>query len=306
MSDWRDSFHDRSEIAKTGEVIGGDLVQEALAAEPEPLPEDSRQPHLGYALSLAVMAVVFTPLVLGIILGCGIATGTLPKDAMHHLLDFPRVTVFANLAGTAVTLLAGWAIFQAMWKRPFWSVVQLNPAALEGRAGKLILTGLVMSLSASAIEHLLTLPKEMPIETFFHARGVLWMLTFYGVVIAPFFEETLFRGMLLPALAMAFDWFRRTPIEPEDLWKHGLSRRAVALSAVLTSIGFASLHANQLGNAWNAVAVLVCVGMGLAWVRLKYDSLAASILVHAAYNGSLFLGMFIATGGYRHLENLTK
>jgi len=305
--DWKNSFNTRSpQNEDYGELIESHLVREALAADPEPPAPDRRQPHLGYAIAFALIAVAITPLVLAAVLGIGIALGQIPRDAARHLLDFPRATVFANLAGTALTVVVGWAIFQAMWHRFFWSVVQWNSSAVRGRAGKLVLIGVSMSLIASAIERLLTLPKDMPIQAFFHSSSTLWMMTFYGVIVAPIFEETLFRGMLLPSLAMAIDWFRRKPVAPEELWKHGLSRRAVAISAVLTSVAFASLHATQLGNAWNAVAVLVCVGLGLAFVRLRYDSLACSVLVHSAYNGSLFLGMFLATSGYRHLDVLNK
>jgi hypothetical protein len=35
------------------------------------------------------------------------------------------------------------------------------------------------------------------------------------------------------------------------------------------------------------------------------DSLAASVLVHAAYNLTLFLGILVETGGFRHLDKLS-
>jgi hypothetical protein len=41
-------------------------------------------------------------------------------------------------------------------------------------------------------------------------------------------------------------------------------------------------------------------------VRIKTRSVASSTLVHACYNLSVFMTLFIATGGYRHLERLSR
>jgi membrane protease YdiL (CAAX protease family) len=41
-------------------------------------------------------------------------------------------------------------------------------------------------------------------------------------------------------------------------------------------------------------------------VRVKTGSVAASVLVHGAYNGFVFLVVIIQTGGYRHLERMMK
>ena len=54
------------------------------------------------------------------------------------------------------------------------------------------------------------------------------------------------------------------------------------------------------------LAVLFVVSLVLSWVRIKAHSLAASVLLHATYNFTTFATAFIASGGYRHLERLTK
>jgi membrane protease YdiL (CAAX protease family) len=43
----------------------------------------------------------------------------------------------------------------------------------------------------------------------------------------------------------------------------------------------------------------------LCIVRLALDSLAASMIVHAAYNLTLFAGILVETGGFRHLDKLS-
>jgi membrane protease YdiL (CAAX protease family) len=75
---------------------------------------------------------------------------------------------------------------------------------------------------------------------------------------------------------------------------------------VLTSLLFARMHAEQLGHAWAAVGILFGVSLLLTAVRIKTRSLACSTLVHASYNLSVFLTLFMATGGYRHLEKIGR
>jgi membrane protease YdiL (CAAX protease family) len=48
------------------------------------------------------------------------------------------------------------------------------------------------------------------------------------------------------------------------------------------------------------------VSLVLCAVRLRLNSLAASTLVHAAYNFTLFAGMLVATDGFRHLDKLAR
>ena len=50
-------------------------------------------------------------------------------------------------------------------------------------------------------------PSNAPIDQIFRQPGAAWLLFGFGVTFAPFFEELLFRGFLLPALCTAYDWF---------------------------------------------------------------------------------------------------
>jgi membrane protease YdiL (CAAX protease family) len=50
------------------------------------------------------------------------------------------------------------------------------------------------------------------------------------------------------------------------------------------------------------VGLLAGVSLVLCWVRVRYDSVAASTVCHACYNLSVFLTIFVGTGGFRHLD----
>jgi membrane protease YdiL (CAAX protease family) len=64
------------------------------------------------------------------------------------------------------------------------------------------------------------------------------------------------------------------------------------------------IHAPQLGRAWGPVLVVFLVGVALTLTRAKTKSVASSMLVHIAYNGTLSVLLFVGSSGFRHLERL--
>ena len=65
------------------------------------------------------------------------------------------------------------------------------------------------------------------------------------------------------------------------------------------------MHGFQLHWSRPTLAVLFIVSMIFAAVRIRYNSLAASALVHIAYDGLIFLELIVTTGGFRHLDKIT-
>jgi membrane protease YdiL (CAAX protease family) len=84
------------------------------------------------------------------------------------------------------------------------------------------------------------------------------------------------------------------------------SRTAVIVSSVLSSVLFALLHAEQIARAWGGLGVLFFVSLVLTTIRVRSKSVACSTLVHASYNLSVFITIFVATGGFRHLDRMAK
>jgi membrane protease YdiL (CAAX protease family) len=94
-----------------------------------------------------------------------------------------------------------------------------------------------------------------------------WLLLVAIGIGAPVWEELLFRGFLLPPLAVALGF-----------WP----------AAILSSAGWAALHLNY------SVAGLIEVGLiGLffAWLFWRTGSVRVPMACHAIYNSALFLGM---------------
>jgi membrane protease YdiL (CAAX protease family) len=213
----------------------------------------------------------------------------------------PRLGLPAQaFAYLLVALCSGW-LFSYAWQRPVLEGLHWHAGAAGRRAGWLIGLGLLGGIGSSLIGNLLPMPKDPPIlADMMHSPGGAWMMLIFGITFAPALEETAFRGFLLPGFVHAFDWLvRKGDITPA-------TRRfiGVPVSILLTSLPFALMHAPQVSHAWGPLLLIGLISVMLCIVRLSLDSLAASILVHAAYNLTLFAGILIETGGFRHLDML--
>lgn len=284
-------------------VIPGDQTLFFPNAEGTPPPDPpTRIPHLGHALLFIAIAGVFLLLTQLTLLGLT-HTATTSKYA-----GSPKLLVGSEAVSYIATLAISWFIFPLLWKRSFAEGIQANPDAARRNIFRLIPIGLLLSFIVQAISSLTTVPKSIPMDDFFRTPSDVWLITIFGTLLAPLFEEILFRGFLLPAFAIAYDWLSlpRTP-GAHELWRSNnkLTTPALVFSAVLTSILFAALHGQQTAFAWPVLILLFGVSLVLSIVRLRLRSVMASTLIHMSYNATIFVIAFIVTGGYRHLDKLT-
>jgi uncharacterized protein len=274
-------------------------------AEGTPPPDPPvRIPHLGHALLFLAIAAVLLLLTQLIALPF---THPAASAASAKLNLSPKLVLGSEAITYLATLAISWFIFPLLWKRSFADGIHANLDAARRNAFRLIPIGLLLSFVVQAISTLLTMPKNVPMDDFFRTASDVWIVTIFGTLLAPLFEEVLFRGFLLPAFAIAYDWLSlpRTPAAYEQ-WRSNnrLSRPSLVFSTVFTSILFAALHGLQTAFDWPVLLLLFCVSVVLSYVRLRLRSVAASTLIHVSYNGLIFLSAFIATGGYRHLEKI--
>lgn len=243
----------------------------ALAPEPEPV--------------FGLLEVFFIALFLAF---CILGTGLASVAIAHHvpalkgvrtadLAMDARVLLTAQLAAYLLLFVLLWRLFAVhhrislrralQWQ---WPVRWLRLCAL----------GVALAVVVQLASSLLPSPPELPIDQMLRTPLDAWLMSLFGVLIAPLIEEVLFRGLLFTAVA----------------------RRAGAWVALVVSAGFfGAMHAAQLGGAWSQVSMIVLVGLVLGVVRWRWHSLAASTLVHMSYNGVLFAALFAQTRGVTHL-----
>jgi len=264
-----------------------------------------RIPHLGHAALFLAIAGVFLLLVQLLLLGFNHPSAIAGKatDGMST-----KFLVGSEALSYLATLATAFFLFPLLWKRPFAEGIQTNLDAARRNAFRLIPMGIILSISIQAITSLVSLPKKIPMNDYFRTPSDVWLVAAFGTLLAPLFEEVLFRGFLLPAFAIAYDWLSlpRTPAAYEQ-WRSNnkLTRPSLVFSAVLTSILFAALHGQQTAFTWPVLVLLFCVSLILSYVRLRLRSVMASTLIHVSYNATIFLFAFIVTGGFRHLDKIT-
>ena len=266
-----------------------------------PGPPFTRVPHMGHALLFFVLTFLAFVLAEGLVLG---SAQLVHREALSALTD-PILQLIATAMTYLLTLPAASFVYPLVWHRSFAAGVSWHGGTARRLWMGLAAAGLAIGFSLQVLESFIKLPKDLPVEQYFRTPQSIWAVTFFGTLLAPLFEELLFRGLLLPAIASAIDYLRLPKeVEAHREWqaRSNWSTPALLLSAAITSALFALIHAPQLGFAWPVVALLACVSLVLCYVRIRFDSVAASTLVHAAYNFSVFLTLFIVTGGYRHLE----
>ncbi len=281
--------------------------------EPEPAgPEDGLTevgPHFGHALLLLMLTGVFAMVVVPLAFTFAMdhlriyGGGGLRQTAAALKSDQdPRWLIPIEAAGYALVVLAAVPLFRGLWRRSFASGLHWNGSIAVHFFGRLVLLGLACGFGIGLLGSRLPMPKDPPIlDDIMQSQVGAWLMFAFGITGAPLFEEMFFRGFLLPAFLNFFRWLsiNGSLARGTALWV------GVPVSVLLTSLPFALLHAQQVAHAWAPVLLIGIVSVVLCIVRLRLNSLACSTVVHAAYNFTLFAGILVQTGGFRHLDRLS-
>ncbi len=302
------------EVPQTGETSG---PIEALPSQPELFASYSRPeyvppvvriPNFGHLLVLLVL-FVFGWLGAGSILLIALHFHTFGVTSLTQATKDFRYTVGSQVIQYFITFAACLAIFPILWHQNFLRGLHWRWEEAFRYRGRLI--SAVMLCFVGAMVNMLVLPgpTDAPIDQLFRAPGAAWVLFAFGATLAPFFEELVFRGFLLPALCTAYDWtveqLQGSPRLPlDDGGNPRWSLPAMIGASLVTSLPFALMHGEQTGWSIGPFSLLICISLVLCWVRLGTRSLAASTLVHAGYNFTLFSLMLFGTGGFKHLDKM--
>lgn len=154
-----------------------------------------------------------------------------------------------------------------LYRRPFLRALSCfgGPSLIVFR---MIAAGVLLAVTVLIISALLPAQSEAPLEKLLTTRASLVVFVIFGIAFAPLMEEIIFRGFLYAALADVYG-----------------SDIAVPLTAVL----FAVPHFAMRGNAFLAVLIIFLVGYIFTIVRQRSGSVIPSIIMHTAYNATIFL-----------------
>jgi uncharacterized protein len=206
-----------------------------------------------------------------------------PHTPLGEIARIPLVAVSGQALAYLLILAYMYVLVTRERGRPdFLAAIHWN---FPSNIAMYVFAGFVLSLGLQGLAHLLPIPKELPIDSFFRTPAEAWALGILSITLAPLMEELFFRGFLYPVLARGI---------------------GVPFAVFLTAVAFALLHGAQLGFSWGPVLVIFLVGLVLTIVRARKNSVAAGVILHMAYNGTITVAMFAATDGFRHLEKLNQ
>jgi uncharacterized protein len=268
----------------------------------------SRTPNAGDAAIFLLMLLLGSLLAIG---GLGLALH-FRWFGLHSLTQAQndtRLALGSQLLLYGIGFCGAVPFFRTVWGEGYFAGVHWHWATAYRLRYLLVITAFVCNVIAMVGNWLLPFPEHAPIDKMFGSASDAWMLMIFGVTVAPFFEEMIFRGFLLPATATAWDWCfeRATQAQPRSLDAQGNPRwslGAMVFAALVVSAPFALMHSAQVAKAWGPLSLLYCVSLILCAVRLWTRSLAASTMVHSAYNFMLFAMMLWQTDGFRHLDRM--
>ena len=188
-----------------------------------------------------------------------------------------HIPLWARLAGTGLPLLSLAAVIVVARRR----ARALGTGGQPVSAGEGVRRGLWTFLVFAAVGIVVQLawglllvalgerptPQELVTTVADGGLGDALAISAFGVLVAPFTEECLFRALLYPAA-------RRV-----------ISPRAAAL---LVAGAFAAIHANLF-----ALMPLFAFAIMLAWLFERTDSLVAVTVAHATFNASTLLPLLL-------------
>ena len=188
------------------------------------------------------------------------------------LLALQTVFYGLMLAYTYVLVVVGHS--QHFWPMLRWR--RLTP----GKTLACLVGGAFLTAAIALLPPVLPDTNQFPLENLFNSRAAAYAVGAFAILIAPFMEEMIFRGIL-------FGIFE--------------SQVGLRFAIMMTAILFGGLHVPEYWGAWNHMLLIFFVGLVFSLARGMSGSLAPSVFLHVGYNASMMIALFIST---QHFQNL--
>jgi uncharacterized protein len=261
---------------------------ESLAIAP-PGKTDENPPWSGWDV-IAIVLVTFGTLMISLLVVTALARRIgFPHTPFMQVMSFPLVAFASQMLAYVLTFGFMFTTATRNTAAGFSTAVRWNwPRAWAFY----LLLGVAFCIALQLLANALPMPRKIEMDIFFQTPLRAWILSICGMSLVPVFEEMFFRGFLYPVLAR---------------------RLGLILAVILTAVPFVMIHVPQLedpkmafANSWGAILVISIIGFALTIVRAVKKSVAAGVLMHMAYNGFTSVLAMVSTGGFRHLERLTR
>ena len=150
----------------------------------------------------------------------------------------------------------------------------LKPFSLAVGMGMIGLL-LIFMIGSQALTYMLDEKPLSFVDPLYQSVSSVWLLVFAMVIVAPIYEELIFRGLLWSTIAEQF-------ISPSDSSLKSDHRGAIVASLV-TSLIFAVIH---LQYGIYEISTIVVLALIFCYARIKSGSLILPMLLHIINNGA--------------------
>lgn len=151
-----------------------------------------------------------------------------------------------------------------------WQYLALKPFSWAIGIGMLGLL-LIFMIGSQALTYLLNESPLVFVDPLYQSVSSVWLLIFVMVIVAPIYEELIFRGLLWSAIAEQFSDAPNT--------KH----RGVIVASLVTSLIFTAIH---LQYGIYEISTIVVLALIFCYARIKSGSLLLPMLLHIINNGA--------------------
>lgn len=146
----------------------------------------------------------------------------------------------------------------------------LTPFSLAVGMGMIGLLLLFM-IGSQALTYVLNKSPLAFVDPLYQSVSSVWLLIFAMVIVAPIYEELIFRGLLWSAIAEQFAASSDT------------EHRGAMVASLVTSLIFAVIH---LQYGLYEISTIVVLALLFCYARIKSGSLILPILLHIINNGA--------------------
>lgn len=137
---------------------------------------------------------------------------------------------------------------------------------------------LIFMIGSQALTYLLDKSPLVFVDPLYQSVSSVWLLIFAMVIVAPIYEELIFRGLLWSAIAEQFSGATYA------------EHRGAVVASLVTSVIFAVIH---LQYGIYEISTIVVLALIFCYARIKSGSLVLPMLLHIINNGAA-MGQYLA------------
>jgi len=213
------------------------------------------------------------------ILGCQLLIGVLVR-AFHLDPKGGAVLLPSQLMLYVCLFAILLALIKLQYGRQFW--VSLAWTDSQIGSGAAFLMGLSFAIAIGVAGVLLHTPDtETPIKKLLSNRGTVLEFAILGTTLGPLCEELVFRGFIQPVFVRSV---------------------GRVLGILITASVFGALHLAQNSFIWQSGLLITVAGVAFGWMREATGSTKASTWMHAGFNSTLFLQVFMQNAKLPHTQ----